>query len=134
MNPNSFVAPLDEVNNFLTNLKQILTSNQYDLDILPRKKGEDPLDPCTTENTMQDLGYDTDDVKNDLLSLTEKDYIETILDDKDSSRPPFWVFGKTVKNNKDVYIKVKIRNKYTGKLFCVSFHYPKHPLKSSPYI
>lgn len=133
MNPNSYIATMKDVNNFLTEIKHILTAEQCELDILPRKKGEDPLDPFTTENTMQDLSYDTNDVKNVLLSLTEKEYIETIIDDKDSSRPPFWVFGKVIKN-KDVYIKVKIRNKITNKVFCVSFHYPKHPLKNGPYI
>ena len=133
LNPNSFIAAPNEVNLFLSDIKHILSSDQCELDILPRKKGENPLDPYTTENTLQDLGYDTDDVKNELLLLTEKDYIETILDNKDSNKPPFWAFGKIVKN-KDVYIKVKIRNKITNKLFCVSFHYPRYPLKSGPYV
>lgn len=133
MNPNSYIAPLNDVNSFLTDLKQILISTQYELDILPRKKNEDPEDPLTTENTMLDLDYDSEDVRNELLSLTTNDYIETIVDDKDNNRPPFWVFGKLVKD-KDVYIKVKIRNKKTNKVFCVSFHYPRHPFKSRPYI
>ncbi len=133
MNPNSFIAPLTDVKNFLTDLKHVLTSEKYDLDILPRKKDEDPLDLCTTENTMLDLDYDTDDIKDELLSLTEKDYLETILDDKGSSKPPFWVFGKAIKC-KDVYIKVKIRDKARCKIFCVSFHYSRFPLKDKPYI
>jgi hypothetical protein len=133
LNPNSFIAPLTDVKNFLTDLKHVLTSEKYDLDILPRKKDEDPLDLCTTENTMLDLDYDTDDIKDELLSLTEKDYLETILDDKGSSKPPFWVFGKAIKC-KDVYIKVKIRDKARCKIFCVSFHYSRFPLKDKPYI
>jgi len=132
VNPNSGIEPLHLVNTYLTDLKHILMSEPYELDILPRKKGEDPLDPCTTENTMLDLDYDTEDVKNELLSLTKRDYIETIVDDKDSGRPPFRVFGKLVKN-KDVYIKVKIRNKTANQIFCVSFHYPRYPLKKKPY-
>ena len=132
MNPNSYIEPLHTVNTCLTDLKHILTSEPHDLDILPRKKGEDPLDPCTTENTMLDLDYDTEDIKNELLSLTEKDYIETIVDDLDSGRSPFRVFGKLVKN-KDVYIKAKIRNKTANQVFCVSFHYSRHPLKKKPY-
>lgn len=133
LNSNSSIAPLADVKNFLTDLKHVLTSDKYDLDILPRKKDEDPLDPYTTENTMLALDYDTDDVKDELLSLTEKDYLETILDDKDSSKPPFWVFGKAIKC-KDVYIKVKIRDKARCKVFCVSFHYSRFPLKDKPYI
>lgn len=133
MNPNSSIAPLTDVKNFLTNLKHVLTSDKCELDILPRKKDEDPLDPCTTENTMLDLDYDTDDVKDELLSLTQKDYLETVLDDKNSSKPPFWVFGKTIKC-KEVYIKVKIRDQARYKVFCVSFHYSRYPLKDKPYI
>jgi hypothetical protein len=133
MNPNNFVAPLSDVNRFLFDLKHILTADNYELDILLRKKNENPLDPFTTENTLQDLAYDISDVRNDLLSLTEKDYIETILDDKDTNKPPFWVFGKFIKTN-DVYIKIKIRNKLTNKVFCVSFHYARHPLKNMPYV
>ena len=133
MNPNSFIASINDVKNFLIDIKHILTSDHYELDILPRKRGENPLEPYTTENTMLDLGYDTDDVKNELLSLTEKDYIETILDDKDTRRPPFWVFGKMIES-KDVYIKAKIKNKVTNKVFCVSFHYARYPIKNRPYI
>jgi len=133
LNPNSFIAPLTDVKNFLTDLKHVLTSDECALDIMLRKKDEDPLDPYTTENTMLDLDYDTDDVKDELLSLTEKDYLETVLDDKDSSKPPFWVFGKTIKC-KEVYIKVKIRDKARCKVFCVSFHYSRYPLKDKQFI
>lgn len=132
-NPNSFIAPFDEVQYFLRELKHILTSEKYELDILPKKKCEDSLDPFTTENTMLSLEYDTEDVKNELLSLSEKEYIETIKDDKDNNKPPFWVFGKDI-NKKDVYIKVKIRNKATNKVFCVSFHYARYPFKAKPYL
>jgi hypothetical protein len=110
----------------------VLASKTCYLDILPRKKDEDPLDPCTTENTMANLNYDKEDVKAELLSLTADYYLETIKDDKYLLLPVFWVFGKKVQN-KDVYIKVKIRDKVNNKVFCVSFHYARFPLKSGPY-
>lgn len=132
MNPNSYISPLADIKNFLTDLKHVLTSKKFDLDILPRKKDENSIDPYTTENTMLDLNYEVDDVKNELLSLTEKDYLETVLDDKDSSKPPFWVLGKVIKCT-DVYIKVKIRDRARRKVFCVSFHYSRFPLKRKPY-
>ncbi len=132
LNVNGYIEPQQEVNSFLTDLKHVLTFEDCHLDILYRKRDEDPLDPHTTENTLLDLEYDTEDVKNELLSLTEKEYIETIVDDKDRNRPPFRVFGKLVKE-KEVYIKVKIRDKTKHKVFCVSFHYPRRPLKSGPY-
>lgn len=131
-NPNSYIAKETEVKEFLEELKEILNSDNCILDILPKKKDEDPEDPYTTENTMGDLDYDSEDVKNELKVLSEKEYIETIRDNKDITRPPFWVFGKQI-NEKEVYIKVKIRNKLNNKVFCVSFHYARYPLKNRPF-
>jgi hypothetical protein len=131
-NPNSYIASIEEVIVFLRDLKHVVSSEDCELDILSKKKDEDDSDPYTTANTMLDLDYDTDDVKNEILSLSEKDYIETIKDNKDTNRPPFWVFGKEIKK-RDVYIKVKIRNKRTNKVFCISFHYARFPLKNKPY-
>ena len=132
VNPNSYLSSLEEVEAFLADLKCILASKDYALDMLLRKAGEDPLDPFTTANTLADLDFDTDDVRDELLSLTAEDYLETMKDDKDAARPPFWVFGKDVKH-KPVYIKIKIRSKTNCKVFCVSFHYPRRPLILGPY-
>jgi hypothetical protein len=97
------------------------------MDILLKKKLESPNDPYTTFNTMMILDFDRYDVKDELLSLEISDYLETFIDDKDSSLPPFFAFGKTIKNN-DVYIKIKIRDKRNLKVFCVSFHLARYPL------
>jgi hypothetical protein len=132
VNSNSYLSTLDDVEAFLADLKSILAAKNYDLDMIFRKTGEDPLDPFTTANTLADLDFDTDDVRDELLSLTARDYLETMKDDKDESRPPFLVFGKDVRH-KPVYIKVKIRSKANNKVFCVSFHYPRHPLILGPY-
>ena len=132
VNPNSYISPVEDVRTFLVALKQILISKNYELDIIKRKNGEDPLDPCTTENTLASLSFDMEDVKNELLALTEGNYLETMHDDKTPTYPPFWVFGKDV-HKQTVYIKVKIRNKLANKVFCVSFHFPRHPLKTGPY-
>lgn len=131
-NPNSYIACMEEVIAFLREIKHILSLEDCELDILLKKKDEDDSDPYTTANTMLDLDYDTDDVKNEILSLSQKEYIETIKDNKDTTRPPFWVFGKAIKK-RDIYIKVKIRDKRSNKVFCVSFHYARFPLKSKPY-
>lgn len=119
VNTNSYIASIEEVIVFLRELKHILSSEDCELDILPKKKDEDDSDPNTTVNTMLDLGYDTEDIKNEILSLSEKEYIETIKDNKDIIRPPFWVFGKDIKN-RDIYIKVKIRSKRTNKVFMIT--------------
>ena len=86
----------------LLELKEVLNSPRCDLDILPKKKGEESHDPYTTENTLIDLEYDTHDVKAQLKNLTEHQYIETIKDNKNEDRPHFWVFGKEI-NLKEVY-------------------------------
>lgn len=90
-------------------------------------------DPYTTFNTMQALEYDRHDVLNQLLALDISEYLETFIDDIDDSLPPFYAFGKTIKN-REVYIKVKIRNKKNCKVFCVSFHFARFPLPvKKPY-
>ena len=131
-NPNSYIANQSDVEEFLEELKEILNSENCELDILPKKKQEAPNDPYTTENTMLSLDYDTEDVKNELKLLCKEDYIETIIDNKNSSKPPFWVFGKEI-SSKEIYIKVKIRNKERNKVFCVSFHYARFALKNRPF-
>jgi hypothetical protein len=96
-----------------------------DLDILPRKKDEDPLDPYTTANTLVELEFDKYDIRDQLLSIAVSDYVETIIDDKNSSLPPFFVFCREMQG-RDVYIKVKIRDRLRGKVFCVSFHFARY--------
>jgi hypothetical protein len=126
-----------EVDGFLRDLKGILTDEEFDvsidLDILTKKKIESPTDPYTTFNTLQALSFDRNDVVKQLLSLDASDYIETFIDDKDNTLPPFYTFGKDI-SNREVYIKVKIRDKKRRKVFCVSFHFARYPLSSiRPY-
>ena len=114
----------DEVRKFLQELKGTLTDPGFnvnnDLDILLRKKGESPKDPFTTVNTLLKLDFDKNDVITQLLSLDVSDYKETLINDKNSSLPLFYAFGKVIKNT-EVYIKVKIRDKINHKVFCISF-------------
>lgn len=120
------------VTKFLLDLKQILTSSTFDiardLDILLKKKNEDPLDPYTTANTLAFLDFDKHDICRELLNLQVSHYVETIVDDKDPALPPFYVFTREI-HHRDVYIKVKIRDRIHGKVFCVSFHFARFPFK-----
>jgi hypothetical protein len=122
----------EDVENFITAVKSILTSSSFcidtDLDILPKKKSEDALDPYTTANTLAALDFDRYDIRRVLLVLTVADYAETILDNLDPSFPPFFVFYQTIQK-KDVYIKIKIRDRIHGKIFCVSFHFARYPFR-----
>ena len=108
--PNNSVRETKEkVKIFLAKLKSILSSPNFDtsrdLDILLRKKGEFPFDPYTTENTLLALNFNNDDIKNELLNLKTEDYAETIIDSKDASLPPFYVFYREIQS-RDIYIKV----------------------------
>jgi len=120
----------EDVAGFIAELKEILTSTDFDvnsdLDILPKKASEDPLDPYTTANTLAELEFDKYDVRDQLLSIEVPDYVETIIDDKNSTLPSFRVFCREIQK-RDVYIKVKIRDRVKGKIFCVSFHFARYP-------
>lgn len=136
MNPNIITSSEDDVKMFLDELRNVLTSENFDLeadlDILLKKKSELSTDPFTTGNTMLALDIDREDVRDELLKLTTSDYYETFIDDKDSTLSYFYAFLKQVKS-KDVYIKVKIRDKKNNKVFCVSFHFPRYSLHTNPY-
>lgn len=131
------ISPENDVIAFLKELKEVLTDPSFDvskdLDILPKKKSELPTDPYTTANTLLALDFDKNDVVNQLLALDISEYMETFIDDKNNSLPPFFAFGKTI-NNREVYIKAKIRDRKNCKVFCVSFHFARYPLPNQqPY-
>lgn len=94
----SYCSKKEEIENFLTKLKEILTNKQFDidkdLDILFRKKNESKDDPYITSNTLAALNYDKEDVKNELLKLKIFNYVETLVDIKDISGPRLYVFIK----------------------------------------
>lgn len=131
------ISSKEEVETFLCELITVLTDPDFDidndLDILPKKKLESPVDPYTTANTMLELDFDSKDVWQQLIALKVSEYLETFIDDINPLWPPFFAFAKSI-NSKDVYIKVKIRDRVKGKVFCVSFHFARYPLPATlPY-
>ena len=129
-NQNSVTEPREKVEQFLVELKSILSSPNFnparDLDILPKKKSEDMFDPYTTANTLLALGFNNEDVRNELLKIGVEDYAETLIDVMDATLPPFYVFYRDIQS-REVYIKAKIRDSITGKVFCISFHFARYP-------
>lgn len=101
------ISSKEDVETFLRDLISVLSSPEFDidrdLDILLKKKTESPLDPYTTGNTLLELDFDSKDVWHQLISLDVSEYLETFIDDKDSTWPPFFAFAKSIKN-RDVYI------------------------------
>ncbi|MBE3128084.1 MAG: type II toxin-antitoxin system MqsR family toxin [Actinobacteria bacterium] len=82
--------------------------------------------------TLLDLGYKPEHIKQDILSLTPKEYSEGPLLDKDQINykdESFWIFGKNIQN-KLIYIKLKIRkiNEYEEAV-CMSFHIAEYQMK-----
>lgn len=137
MSSQKIILSRENVEAFLDELKRILTDKRFDvskdLDILMKKKHESQIDPHTTANTLVELEFDKYDVMNELLKLEISDYLETFIDDKDNSLPPFYAFAKEIKN-RDVYIKVKIRDRRNHNVFCVSFHFARYPFPQKlPY-
>lgn len=115
---------------FLNELKAILEKEDFNIDtdltlIRKEKKKEDKK--FSTPYTLLDLDYDTGDVVERLKELTVEEYSETKID-KDNLDPPLlFVFGKNI-NNKQVYVKLKIKGNQSRYVLCVSFHYAKEKM------
>lgn len=129
-NENAYIDTRKNVEQHLQELYTLVSQKECQFDILLRKKGEPENDPFTTENTMLTLGYGSEDIKRELSTLEVSDYIENVKDDKHTDSPDFRVFGKEIQGYQ-VYIKEKIR--LSKKIFCVSFHFARFPLKQRPY-
>lgn len=81
----------------------------------------------STPYTMLCLEYDKTDIVEQLKELTLKNYSETLIDKDDANPPLLFVFGKTI-NNQQIYIKLKIKEKPSKYVLCVSFHYAKYKM------
>lgn len=119
-----------EVTDFLEELQGILGKENFDIDaditlIRAKKKKEDEM--YSTPYTLLDLDYDTYDVVDRLKELTIKEYSETLIDKDDINPPLLFVFGKDI-NNKQVYVKLKIKGNQSRYVLCVSFHYAKEKM------
>ncbi len=81
----------------------------------------------STEYTIADLDYDTQDVIERIKELTLQEYSETLFDKDDMDPPLLFVFGKDI-NGKQIYIKIKRRESQTNHVVCVSFHYAAYDM------
>lgn len=90
--------------------------------IRTNKKKED--EKYSTPYTLLDLDYDISDVVERLKELTIREYSETLVDKDDLNPPVLFVFGKYI-NNRQIYVKLKIKGNPLKHILCVSFHYAK---------
>lgn len=118
-----------DVKNFLDDLKTIINDVSFDSndDLIIIKSSKDEVQ-YSTRYTLLDLDYDTVDVVDRLKELTVSDYSETLIDKDDDKPPLLFVFGKDI-NNRQVYIKLKIKGENNRRILCLSFHYAKHKMK-----
>ena len=118
-----------DVKKFLDDLKAIINNVSFDSndDLIIIKSSKDEVQ-YSTRYTLFDLDYDTVDVVDRLKELTVSDYSETLIDKDDDKPPLLFVFGKDI-NNRQVYIKLKIKGENNRRILCLSFHYAKHKMK-----
>lgn len=75
-------------------------------------------------------------LKRELRTLTVKEYIETVKDNKHPERSEMRVFGKVYRSNREVYIKVraellKLYGNHT--VFVMSFHFAEVSFASETF-
>ena len=126
------------IEEFLVGMKGILCDEKFnpdrDFHFIEEREQDTPDDEYTNANTMLALEYDTADIIEELKTLSIQEYYETMVDtvSKDLS---FWhVFGRKIQG-KDIYIKVRIKQRKKGSkfVFCISFHFARHIMADFPY-
>lgn len=126
----SWKESIEEVSHFLKKIHTFLTSDSCQLDIQRRRKDEDPLDHNSTMNTILDLNYNEEDIRDEILSLTTKNYIETVKDKGREDKKYYRIFTKKI-NNRETYIKLKIYD--LNRIHLMSFHYANWDMEDRPY-
>ena len=127
-----------DVKKFLADMKAILCSPDFDIEhdffFQEYRLNDDPEDMCNNSNTMLALDYSASNIVEELKTLEIQDYSETVLDSKKEGLVPLYVFGRVIKG-KEVYIKVRIKSRKNNSefIFCLSFHFAKHPISTFPY-
>lgn len=113
---------------FLQQIKNIIEQEDFnieqDFQMITSRKADMKY---STPYTLIGLEYDVENVIQVIGSLTIEDYSQTLIDSDNSLPPLLFVFGKNI-NNKEVYIKLKIKEQLRKYILCVSFHYAEHQM------
>lgn len=121
-----FPSKKREVLSLLEETNNLLEKEDFDIDVdfelIISNKPDDIKH--STYYTLNDLGYDAEDVVEVLKTLSIDEYSETRLDEDDPHPPLLFIFGKII-NGKLVYIKIKNKGMKEKHVICVSFHYAK---------
>lgn len=114
-----------EVENFLIDLQKAILAldEEQDFVFISKKKALEE-EQYSTPYTLLELGYDRTDILQVLAALTVKNYSETLFDVKNENPPLLYVFGTYIQQ-KEIYIKLKIRESKKKTIICISFHFSK---------
>ncbi len=100
---------------FLLKAKKLISAGRYDF--FDRRE--------ENMKTLAALGYKTEHMEQEILSLTPQNYYRGPTEDYDKNRHKgeyIWEFGKIIQG-REIYIKLKIRkNKGCDEIACMSFH------------
>ena len=124
-----YVATKGNVEIFLKELKQILSTPKAQLNILPR---EDKILEYSTEYCLRSLGFTAENVKEELKKLDVKEYVECCPDERNTKSRDYYIFSKFL-NKKQVYIKIKIQSYDNKIILCMSFHFAEFKICKFPY-
>ncbi len=129
----------EEVKAYLARLKYALQSGAQITFQIDRLIEEQREERYRNRFTVADLFPDekpASAIKRELLTLTEREYIKTVKDNRYSGRSEMREFGKTYNGNRDVYIKIRIELLGTDgrtPVFVMSFHYAMFPFKKEDF-
>jgi hypothetical protein len=56
-----YIEEIEKLKFFLQKLQYLINDSSCLIDIQRKRKGEDPLDPNSTKNTIIDLGFNSED-------------------------------------------------------------------------
>ena len=124
-----FIATKGNVIIFLKELKSILESPEVKIDIKLRR---DKPEEYSTEYCLRDLEFDTKDVIEELKKLMLSEYVECCHDERYPKTRDYYVFSR-IYNQKQVYIKIKIKSYDNKIILCMSFHYAEYEITRFPY-
>lgn len=79
-----------------------------------------------------ELNFNEQDVINELFALEIADYVYDLPDEIKPDEAYYKVFCKEIQN-KNIYIKLKIKKTKNKYLFCMSFHIAEHKITKFPY-
>ena len=109
-----------EVQKFLDDFKAVAKESKENFDLVRHRP--------QNRTTLDQLGMDTRECLDQILSLTAEDYCKGPEDDRD--RPgKFWFFGKKIEGH-EIYIKLKlVEIGEKKKALCISFHIAEYAMR-----